>query len=164
MLKLVAGTLRKHRTNPDEPLPAGELLSPPEQLTDEQKAIWRYGIEHSPAGLLRLIDRDIFLSWVCAVAEINLAESHLAVEGPVVNQGGSQRITINADGTQVKTVRSPIQVASPWTKIRDKAYQRMIKAESELGFSPTSRSRIKLSGSQAKSSNRFANNAAPKRA
>ena len=164
LLKLVSATQRKHRANPAEPQPAGELLAPPEQMTDAQKEVWRYAIGNAPKGLLRFLDRDLFASWVMAVAEINLAEASLATEGPVVKKGGDQRITINPDGTQVKTVRSATMVPSPWTRIRNEAFQRMVKATSELGFSPTSRSRITLAGANAKEANRFSNNAAPKRA
>ena len=159
----MSGTQRKHRANPAEPQPAGELLAPPEQMTDAQKEIWRYAIGNAPKGLLRFLDRDLFASWVMAVAEINLAEATLVIEGPVVKKGGDQRITINPDGTQVKTVRSASMVPSPWTRIRNDAFQRMVKATSELGFSPTSRSRISLTDS-GKKENRFSNNAAAKRA
>ena len=130
-------------------------------MTEQQVDIWRYAIEHSPGGLLRKLDRDLFLGWVRAVATLDEAEMHLRTEGRVVNKGGSQRITIKPDGTQTKTVYSPTEVPSPWFKIYNAAYDQMMKAVSELGFSPTSRSRIgALAGSGAKDANRFSKHAA----
>ena len=96
------------------------------------------------------------------VAAVDLTEAELTLrtEGKVVNRGGDQRITINPDGTQVKTVRSASKVLNPWVRARRDAFDRMMKATSELGFSPTSRSRITLAGGGKKETNRFANNAA----
>lgn len=160
LLKLVSGTQRKHRLNPDEPQPVGDLLVPPPDLAAEEREIWCYAIENAPKGLLRLLDLKLFLGWVLAAAEVDLAEKMLREHGREVKKGGDQRITINPDGTQVKTVRSVTMVLSNWVKIRREAFQRMMKATSELGFSPTSRSRITLAGGGSKEANRFSNNAA----
>lgn len=163
-LKLIAGK-PGHRPLPvNEPRPVGDLLAPPPELTADENEIWRYAIEHAPRGLLRLLDLKLFLGWVLAAAEVDLAERMLREHGREVKKGGDQRITINPDGTQVKTVRSVTMVLSNWVKIRREAFQRMMKATSELGFSPTSRSRITLAGGGQKEANRFSNNAANKRA
>ena len=164
ILKIVSNTQRKSRANPAEPQPVGDLFDPPAALTAEEAEIWRYAIEHAPSGLLRLLDLKLFLGWVLAAAEVDLAERMLREHGREVKKGGDQRITINPDGTQVKTVRSVTMVLSNWVKIRREAFQRMMKATSELGFSPTSRSRITLAGGGKKEANRFSNNAANRRA
>jgi P27 family predicted phage terminase small subunit len=164
VLKLLSGTLRKSRANPAEPQPEGDLYAPPEAMTDEQKAEWRYALENAPAGLLRRLDRNAFSQWVIASVDLTVAELAIRTEGTVVNRGGDQRITINADGTQTKVVRSASKVLNPWVKARRDAFDRFMKATSELGFSPTSRSRITLAGGGKKETNRFANNAANKRA
>lgn len=129
-------------------------------MSDEQKAEWRYALENAPAGLLRLLDRNLFAQWVVASVDLTEAELAIRTEGKVVNRGGDQRITINPDGTQVKTVRSASKVLNPWVRARRDAFDRMLKATSELGFSPTSRSRITLAGGGKKESNRFSSNAA----
>ena len=134
-------------------------------MTDEQKSEWRYALENAPLGLLRRLDRVMFAQWCIASVDLTEAELVLRTEGKVVNRGGDQRITINPDGTQVKTVRSASKVINPWVRARRDAFDRMMKATSELGFSPTSRSRITLAGSGSKKeTNRFSNNAASKRA
>ncbi len=164
LLKLVSGTQRKHRLNPDEPIPAGDLLAPPEQFTDAQKAEWAYALDNAPLGLLRRLDRVLFAQWCIASVDLNIAEAALQLEGAVVKKGGDQRITVNPDGSQTKTVRSVTMVKNPWVVIRRDAFDRLMKATAELGFSPTSRSRITLAGAGKKETNRFANNAASKRA
>lgn len=164
VLHILNSTVRPWHARPDEPKPVGDLTAPPDGLTDEQRAEWVYAIEHSPPGLLRLLDRNLFLQWVIASVDLTEAEMHLREEGKVVNRGGDQRITINPDGSQTKTVRSVSKVINPWVRARRDAFDRMMKATSELGFSPTSRSRIALQGAGKKEANRFANNAASKRA
>jgi len=165
LLHVIAGTNRPRNARPYEPIAKGGLLEAPAGLTETQIEIWRYAIDHSPGGLLRLIDRDLFLGWVRAVDKLNEAEMHLRAEGSVVDKGGSQRITIKPDGTQTKTVVSPTKVPSPWFKIYNAAYDQMIRAVIDLGFSPTSRSRIgALAGTGNKDANRFSNNAAKNRA
>jgi P27 family predicted phage terminase small subunit len=146
-LKLVAGTQRKHRANPGEPLPIGDLYAPPEALTEAQREEWRYAVDNAPRGLLRLLDRSIFSQWCIASVDLAVAELALRTEGMVVNR---------ADGTG--------KMLNPWVRARRDAFDRFMKATSELGFSPTSRSRITLAGGGKKETNRFANNAAHKRA
>jgi P27 family predicted phage terminase small subunit len=161
VLKLVSGTQRKHRANPNEPDPEGDLYAPPESLTAEQKAEWVHALENAPLGLLRKLDRRLFTEWVIASTDLDEAESYLRKEGKVIKKGGDVRITINANGTQTKTVRSTTMVKNPWAALRRDAYDRMMRATCELGFSPTSRSRITLPGSK-KETNRFSNNVARK--
>jgi P27 family predicted phage terminase small subunit len=163
-LKIVSGNPGRRALNEDEPQPIGELLAAPGWLTDSQKEIWRFAVEHAPKGLLRSLDRDLITDWVTAVDEFQRAEIELQKGGTVIEEGGGQRITVMPDGRQIRTVRSKKLVPSPWTKIRDRASQRIMKATSELGFSPTSRSRISLAGGGKKETNRFANNAANRRA
>lgn len=164
VLHLLNGTNRPRNARPDEPHPVGDLLAPPDGMSDEQKAEWVYALEHAPRGLLRLLDRNIFAQWCVASVDLTEAELVLRTEGKVVPRGGDQRITINPDGTQVKTVRSVSKVINPWVRARRDAFDRMMKATSELGFSPTSRSRITLAGGGKKEANRFSNNVASRRA
>ena len=160
VLHILNGTTRPRVARPDEPQPVGDLLAPPVEMSEAQKAEWSYALENAPTGLLRRLDRNLFAQWVVAAVDLTEAELTLRTEGKVVNRGGDQRITINPDGTQVKTVRSASKVLNPWVRARRDAFDRMMKATSELGFSPTSRSRITLAGGGKKETNRFANNAA----
>lgn len=162
LLKIVGGTARPDRVLKDEPQPIGDLKVPPAWLTAEQKEIWSYAIEHAPKGLLRLLDRDLFLSWVRAVAERDLCEAKVAELGPVLRQARSVKTTKSPNGTVTTTTRPEGIVRSPWAIARDAAEARMMKAISELGFSPTSRSRITLAAGGKKDANRFSGHAARK--
>lgn len=160
ILKLIAGK-PGHRPLPRaEPDPQGDLLAPPVEMTEAQKAEWRYALANAPAGLLRRLDRKLFGEWCIASCDLTADELALRVEGTVVNRGGDERLTINRDGSQVKTVRSASMVLNPRVKARRDAFDRLMKATSELGFSPTSRSRITLAGGGKKEANRFSSNAA----
>jgi len=59
-LKIVAGNPGRRPLNKSEPRPVGTLETPPDWLTEDQKAGWRYVIEHSPRGLLKRLDSAYF--------------------------------------------------------------------------------------------------------
>ena len=109
----------------NEPIPVGNLDDPPEWLTEDQKAGWRYAMDHAPAGLLRHIDRGILVVWV--VAEGYHREA-------VVRQ---QKL-----GLLVKTPNTQQAVQSPYLPIINRQGMMMMKAAAELGFSPAARPRI----------------------
>lgn len=162
-LKIVSGNPGR-RPLPKEEIPAGELFAPPVEMSDEQKTEWRYALDNAPKGLLRRLDRVLFAQWCIASVDLTEAELALRTEGKIVNRGGDQRITVMKDGSQVKTVRSASKVINPWVRARRDAFDRLMKATTELGFSPTSRSRIALAGNTGKETNRFSNNAVGNRA
>ena len=163
MLKIISGNPGR-RPLPKEEIPVGELFAPPAEMSDEQKTEWRYALDNAPKGLLRRLDRVLFAQWCIASVDLTEAELALRTEGKVVNRGGDQRITVHPNGSQVKTVRSASKVINPWVRARRDAFDRLMKATTELGFSPTSRSRIALAGAGAEKTNRFANNAAARSA
>jgi phage terminase small subunit len=161
IIKLISGNPGGRALPKDEPMPSGDLFAAPSELTPSQAEIWDYAIEHAPVGLLRSLDRDLLKTWACAVDEFNRCEAELSKSSPVILKGGSQRITKFPNGTVSTTTISPMLVVSPWCKARDAADQRKLRATCELGFSPTSRSRITLAnpGGSEKTPNRFAKNA-----
>lgn len=112
----------------DEPVAVGTLDDPPEWLTDSQKAGWRYALEHAPAGVLARIDRAVLTVWV--VAE--------DIHRTAVLQVGSNLI-----------IRSPIKgepIQNPYLAVVNKQAMIMIRAASELGFSPAARPRFGQGG------------------
>jgi phage terminase small subunit len=61
------GTLNatRHAKRATEPEIAGDFLSDaPEWLTDQQKAGWRYTVEHAPRNILKKIDLTVQAIWV----------------------------------------------------------------------------------------------------
>lgn len=165
-LKLIEGSRSakegKYPVREDEPLPEGELARAPDDLTPEQVDAWDYAIENAPKTLLRKLDRDAFKAWVVAVCEQDKANAELAASGEMITVPGRTRTTTKKDGSTVVDEWPSYKAISPWTTIRDRAFLRMMKAVTELGFSPTSRTRIvvPLGPGSSKAANRFASNAA----
>jgi P27 family predicted phage terminase small subunit len=124
-LKLVKGTLRKDRANPHEPIVAQALSHvPPEHLSDKQKEVWRYILSHAPAGLLKSLDWAVLEIWVVAYTTYRDAQAAVLKAGQVI--------------------RSPydMPMQNPYLTSMNKQALIMLKAASEMGFSPAARSRI----------------------
>ena len=126
-LKKLKGTLQKCRTNASEPQPPGDLVEPPEYMSEGAKNAWRYAIESAPQYLLRRLDMSVLEVWACAADLYRKAQAGLTKTG----------LLIKAPNTGV-----PMQ--SPYLAIANKQAQIMTKAATEMGFTPASRSRITL--------------------
>lgn len=112
----------------DEPVAVGTLTDAPDWLTESQKEGWRFALLHAPAGVLARIDRAMLTLWV--VAE--------DLHRTAVLQVGSNLI-----------IRSPIKgepIQNPYLAIVNKQAMIMIRAASELGFSPAARPRFGKGG------------------
>ncbi len=131
----------------DEPHPPGVLLAPPDYMTPEQIAIWDAAIDGAPKGLLRKLDARLLSIWVIA--------AHLHEEAAK---------QVEKFGMIVKSPKQGIPMQSPYMPIINRQAEIMLRTASELGFSPTSRSRITLAGGGSKTTNKFSNNAARKHA
>lgn len=127
-LKLVQGTL----THGDkikrmrEPKVSKNLQDAPDWFTPEQKASWEYAIQNAPNGLLKKLDQSVLTAWVVAEDLHKFASQQLQNEG---------LICISPKGYQMQ---------SPYVGILNTQAQMMMKCASEMGFTPTSRSRIVL--------------------
>lgn len=141
-LHLVQGTTkaRHKRRAATEPKPKGRLLEPPDWFTEAQQAGWTYAIAHSPAGLLKRLDRGVLTSWVVAedmhrTATMSQAKIDKDNALPLLVRTAA---TAHAnDAQKLGTFQQ-----SPYLAIINRQAQIMIKAASELGFSPASRPRI----------------------
>jgi len=138
-LKLLEGNAGNRPLNKSEPVPVGDLTDPPEWLSADQKASWRYALDHAPHGLLKKIDSSLLVVWV--VAESYHREAAEAIQ----REGMLAAATTNAGA----------EYQSAYMGIVNKQALIMMKAASEMGFSPTSRSRITLEPGKG---NAFANN------
>lgn len=129
-LKLVGGNAGKRALNKNEPKPTGNLYDPPEWLTDQQREGWQYAIESAPFGLLKRLDRSTLVAWVIA------EDLHRqAVE------------RLNGGAMLIKTPNG-MPVQSPYLSIVNKQAMIMMKAASEMGFTPASRSRVEVDGGE----------------
>jgi len=128
-VKKVKGTLQKCRINPHEPRPTGKLGEPPEYMSDTAKEAWRYAIENAPPGLLSSLDAAVLERWAnCA----GLYREALAK----INRAGVAGMIIKTPSGILR--RSPLMDV-----IRDLALE-MKSYESEMGFTPASRSRVQI--------------------
>lgn len=138
VLHLIAGNPGKRPLNNDEPRAPGELSVAPAWMNEAQRKFWDQATENAPAGMLRKIDRDLLASW--AVAAELYADAAMKL--------GRGRLVRNRDG---------MAVPSPYLRILRESFNEMLKASTELGFSPTSRARLSIPQGKEKG-NRFANN------
>ncbi len=126
-LKIVTGNPGGRALNKNEPIPSGALHDAPGWLTAGQLDGWAYAIEHAPHGLLKRLDRAILTIWVIAEDTHRQAAEKLAQHGLLV-----------------KTPISGLPIQSPYLPIVNKQAQIMLKAAAEMGFTPSSRSRISV--------------------
>jgi P27 family predicted phage terminase small subunit len=108
-----------------EPKPVGDLDEPPDWMNDDQKDGWRYAIRHSPPGLLKRIDRSALTAWVIA------EDMHRQA---VIKQHDTPLL--------IKAPKTGVLMQSLYLPIINRQALIMMKAASELGFSPVSRPRV----------------------
>lgn len=125
-LKMLEGTYRKDRDNLSAPKVTGDLVSPPTYFSDEQSEVWKYAIENAPKGLLKKLDISVLEIWVTAY--VTYRESYAKVQ----------------EMGQVMTSPSGYPIVNPYLSNMNKQAMIMLKASSELGFSPTSRSKVSV--------------------
>lgn len=124
-LKLLAGNPGKRPLNQNEPQPQGNLHEAPQWLTEDQKAGWAYAIANAPAGMLKRLDRSAMTAFV--VAEDLHRQASIAV---------------GKFGLITKSPAKGEPMQNPYLPIINRQAQIMLKAAAELGFTPSSRSRV----------------------
>lgn len=130
-LKLIEGNPGKRRLNRNEPKPQGDLCDAPDWLTEEQKAGWSYAISNAPAGLMKRLDRAALTAFV--VAEDMHRQASVAV---------------GKFGLITKSPSKGEPMQNPYLPIINRQAQIMLKAAAELGFTPSSRSRVEIVGGE----------------
>lgn len=132
-LRALHGNPRKVAMPKFEPKPSGDLLDAPDWLSEGQRTSWNHALTHSPAGLLKRIDRAALLAFVVAEDLHQQAATAQAKVGLLVRV--KTKATAGKDDPGVPT-------ASPYINIINQRAKIMLKAASELGFTPVSRPRI----------------------
>ena len=103
----------------------GPLTDSPDWFTAEQRAAWRYAIDNAPRDILRKIDKAVLAGFIVAEdthrkACIEMAKAQLIVQSP----------------------KQSLPMQNPYLAIINRQMVLMIRAASELGFSPCSRARV----------------------
>ncbi len=88
---------------------------------------WAYAIVNSPQGLLKKLDRSVLAIWV-------VAED--------MHREAAEKVT--QYGLLTKSPNAGLPLQSPYLAILNKQAQIMLKAAAELGFTPSSRSRVQV--------------------
>ena len=131
-LRLVEGNRGRRPVNQFEPKPQGNLIDPPGWFTPAQVHVWAYAIASAPAGLLKFLDRETLGVW-CIACE--LWERAITAQAQIDSSATLPLLTRTPDGYLVQ---------SPYLPIINKQAMIMLKAATELGFTPSARSRISL--------------------
>lgn len=127
VLKLVRGNPGNRPLNPNEPDPRAALPTCPSHLCPAAKAEWkRVGHEMKELGMLSKLDRSVFAGYCQAYGRWVEAERKLN-EMPMLLKMPSGYIQQN-----------------PWLTIANKQLELMLKFGSELGLSPSTRSRVSV--------------------
>lgn len=128
-MKLVEGNPGRRPLNNDEPDPDGDLVDAPDELSPAQRQMWAKMLANAPEGMLRRLDQAIFASFVVNYCTFLEATKKIAELG----------LTATAFTPQLLSVSRNANTA-------------MVKAAAELGFTPSSRSRVKTKSGKKKSS------------
>lgn len=129
-VKVIEGTARKDRTNKREPVIKKEIGAPPAFLSPEQVETWNYYIENVPKGMLKVLDQATLANYV--VAEDMWRQSVLAVR----------------ETGLVITTPNGVMMPSPHSTELKKYSLIMLRLATELGFTPSSRSKIVMDEEQ----------------
>lgn len=127
-VKLASGNPGKRPLNRNEPIAMGAIPDPPEWMSELQKSIWREGLDAAPKGQLKRVDASVFTAWVVAIATFRIASELVAKEG----------ILIPA------TKGSEYFMQHPALAIQNKQAELAMRAATQLGFDPSSRSRLSV--------------------
>lgn len=140
-VKKLQGTLQKCRANPAEPTPQNDLkaMTPPEYLTDSAKEIWTFALSQAPEGMLSTLDFGIFSEWAVVYDQfLTISES--------IKKGGTLRRETDGE-----------LVPSPLLSKLHSTIALLRGLQSDLGFTPSSRSRVVSFGKDTeKTGNKFA--------
>ena len=124
-LKALQGTLRKDRTNGDEPEPEPLQPDPPVHLSKEAKQYWKETFKLlAGVGVLTEMDADSLSLYCESKARWVHAKKQIEKDGLVI------------------VAQSGFPVQSPWLQIANKAHEQMLKISAEFGMTPSSMSRI----------------------
>lgn len=125
-LKKLEGNLGKRKLPENEPKPAGNLSAPPSYLGAEEKKEWKFLIKNAPFGLLKHLDTAVLEIFVIARIQHRIAVRELASEGQ-----------------NIETSNGNI-IQNPRVGVMNRQAEIMLKAASQMGFTPASRSKVSV--------------------
>lgn len=139
-LKVLKGTDRADRKNPNEPKPDIEIPDPPDFLSADAKDEWsRITLQLKRLGLITQLDRTELAMYCQAYGRMVKYE----------------RIIAETDQGELYTTKSGNTLTSPAMWVVNKSMEQCHKFLAEFGMTPASRSRIKVALPSGKQKNDF---------
>ena len=105
---------------------SGNLLHPPEWFSESQRACWTRALAAAPSGMLKLADSNALSAFVVAEDLFRRANEKL-----------------NPDVMLIRTPNGSAQ-QSPYLAVINRQSVLMLRAAAELGYTPSSRSRVQV--------------------
>ncbi len=142
LVKVLAGNPGKGPLNFNEPQPVGNAAEPPWWMSQAQKDLWNSKIAQAPVGLIKLLDQETLAVWIVAADTYQQAAAQVAKRGFMLKE--TKKGTIRQFKNKASTI-VPDKVTlfkSPYLAIMSEQAGIMQKYGADLGFSPSSRSRI----------------------
>jgi P27 family predicted phage terminase small subunit len=126
-IKLVQGTARPHRLNPNEPKPPLAVPEPPTHLTEQEKAKFISMAEMLVRrGVMTELDAGALARYATAWCRWVDAEAEIKKRGLVVKT--------SAD----------FVIQNPFLAVANRCMNQMAQIESEFGLTPSARTRIRM--------------------
>lgn len=119
-IKELKGTLRPCRTNPFEPKPNTEIGDPPDYMSDRAKEIWHRVVTFLPKGVVTACDQGVLETYCNFCAQREILQQ-------LVDKSGA-----TASATEVAAAFNALV----------KCEQVIAKSGSELGLTPSARSKV----------------------
>jgi P27 family predicted phage terminase small subunit len=128
MLKRLHG-VEPRRINRHEPIPPSDLPPCPKHFTAEQAELWEFALTNAPPGMVKSLDIGLLEAWCVAYSIHRAATTELSREGLLTVPG----------------IKDPDRrVAAPQIGIINRTAALLLRLSSELGFSPTARTRVQV--------------------
>jgi P27 family predicted phage terminase small subunit len=129
VLKRLHGVEPRRINDNEPPIPKAGLLPCPEHFTPEQAELWDHAIAIAPPGMMTGLDLGLLEAWCVAHSIHRAAVTELAREGALTVPG----------------IKDPDRrVPTPVIGIITRTAALMSRLASDLGFSPTARSRVQV--------------------
>jgi P27 family predicted phage terminase small subunit len=128
-VKVLRGTLRKHRVNPAEPMPTPGAPSRPPTLPMPARPAWRWLVRLlTTMQIISTVDGPALLLAACRLTDYQELSRDLTVNGRTYS-------TTTTTGSTMLRQR-------PEVALRDAAWRDAMAALVQLGLTPSSRSRV----------------------
>lgn len=137
-LRVLTGTKGKIPLDRNQPKPQGDLFEPPGDLIAQAIPFWNEAIADAPRGLLKRLDKRCLAIWATAAWMHSDAAAKVARSATVVQSPTGQ------------------VYQHPSLSIMNRQALIMLRAAAEMGFTPSSRTRINVSREDDGEGNPFA--------